>query len=275
MLRETIRKSHTQGNQLGKTLVPELHIPVVSFTTRCTTHTQPTKSRHDSNKHTTLLHIRRIIRESCKSCLIRKNLSFHRRRHRRNLRQKLPIHIPDIISSVNRRLKRRHHLLSHQLIPVDVSEPGMVHDVINVVSEACLGVSIEQSTAQIKRVALSPLAQPKGYLGRHVGALAERRGEDFVIHHTTILIIKRRQSSDHFVDQRAQRPPIHRFAVRLHSKGETGETFLWMISGARYSGVPQRLCSSSPSTFCLERPKSVILMCPSESRRRFSGLRSR
>lgn len=108
--------------------------------------------QRDFNKHSTLLHIGRIVRESGKSCLIRKNLSFHRRRHRRNLRQELAIHIAHVIGSVHRRLERRHDLLPHQLLPVDVRKPGMIHDVIDVVSEARFGLSVEQTAAQIESV---------------------------------------------------------------------------------------------------------------------------
>ena len=52
-------------------------------------------------------------------------------------------------------------------------------------------------------------------------------------------------------------------------------TFFIIISGARYSGVPHRLFSSSPDTSALDRPKSVILICPSASSSKFSGFKSR
>lgn len=48
------------------------------------------------------------------------------------------------------------------------------------------------------------------------------------------------------------------------------------ISGARYSGVPQKVLVISPSLiFVFERPKSVILMCPCQSSNMFSGFKSR
>ena len=60
-----------------------------------------------------------------------------------------------------------------------------------------------------------------------------------------------------------------------HSRRPHDPTFFRMISGAKYSGVPHRLCSSSPDAFSFDSPKSVILMCPSASSSRFSGFRSR
>jgi len=47
-----------------------------------------------------------------------------------------------------------------------------------------------------------------------------------------------------------------------------------IISGARYSGVPQSVKVRSLSSF-LANPKSAILIFPSLSISRFSGLRSR
>lgn len=48
-----------------------------------------------------------------------------------------------------------------------------------------------------------------------------------------------------------------------------------MISGARYSGVPQKLNVLSLYFIpFLDRPKSVILICPSASSSTFSGFRS-
>ena len=46
----------------------------------------------------------------------------------------------------------------------------------------------------------------------------------------------------------------------------------WMISGARYSGVPHRVHVRSVTL--LANPKSIILRWPSLSSNRFSGFRS-
>lgn len=146
---------------------PRQAFPTLSITmivTSLSTHspTIPTNSNnllHVFNKHSTLLHIRRIIRESGKSGLIREDLPLHRRRHRRNLRQKLAIHIPDIIGSMDRRFERRHDLLPHQLLPIDIRKPRMVHDVLDVVPQPRLRLSVEQSATQIECVQSSPLSQ--------------------------------------------------------------------------------------------------------------------
>jgi len=47
----------------------------------------------------------------------------------------------------------------------------------------------------------------------------------------------------------------------------------WMISGARYSGVPQSVYVRSSTIFA--NPKSVIFTCPFAVSSRFSGFRSR
>ena len=52
-------------------------------------------------------------------------------------------------------------------------------------------------------------------------------------------------------------------------------TCLRKISGARYSGVPQRECAVSPSTSFFDKPKSVIRIWPSGSNNKFSGFKSR
>jgi hypothetical protein len=60
---------------------------------------------------------------------------------------------------------------------------------------------------------------------------------------------------------------------RAHQSTDLPWPLDWMISGARYSGVPQRV--QVRSSTILAKPKSVILTCPAELIRRFSGLRSR
>ena len=154
-----IEKQRWQNPQQAFTT---LSITMIVTTISILSPTIPTNSNnllHVFNKHSTLLHIRRIIRESGKSGLIREDLPLHRRRHRRNLRQKLAIHIPDIIGSVDRRFERRHDLLPHQLLPIDIRKPRMVHDVLDVVPQPRLRLPVEQSATQIECVQSSPLSQ--------------------------------------------------------------------------------------------------------------------
>jgi hypothetical protein len=47
-----------------------------------------------------------------------------------------------------------------------------------------------------------------------------------------------------------------------------------MSSGARYSGVPQRVYVRSPGATYLAKPKSTTLSIPLDMRQRFSGCNS-
>ena len=55
----------------------------------------------------------------------------------------------------------------------------------------------------------------KGYFLGHEGALLERSAQDLVVHQSSVLVVEGRQAGDHLVDQRAQRPPVHAFTIRL------------------------------------------------------------
>jgi hypothetical protein len=72
----------------------------------------------------------------------------------------------------------------------------------------------------------------------------------------------------------------HKKLTKLHQSTPLSWPTPEIISGARYSGVPQNENVFSPlplfeSIACLLKPKSVILRFPSESRRTFSGFKSR
>lgn len=57
-----------------------------------------------------------------------------------------------------------------------------------------------------------------------------------------------------------------------HSGGDTNGRENQPTSGARYSGVPQKVFMVAASVMpSLQRPKSVIFMCPSLSSIRFSN----
>lgn len=60
---------------------------------------------------------------------------------------------------------------------------------------------------------------------------------------------------------------------RAHHSTALLYPLLWMISGARYSGVPHNVHVLSVSFFA--KPKSVIFRWPSFASSKFSGLRSR
>lgn len=75
------------------------------------------------------------------------------------------------------------------------------------------------------------------------------------------------QPGREFVEEAAEGPEVYAARVEL-----VWLALLWMISGAMYSGVPQK---EVPATPYLESPKSESLALPCLSSRMFSGLRSR
>ena len=91
--------------------------------------------------------------------------------------------------------------------------------------------------------------------------------EDLLVDPEGIVVEEGRISSQHLVDEYAQGPPVDCLVVTLRegleilSLSSTLVTLDWMISGARYSGVPQRV--QVRSLIRLANPKSVIFKCPS------------
>ena len=113
-------------------------------------------------------------------------------------------------------------------------------------------------------------------------------------------------TNKHLIEKDPQSPPIHCFVVtpRLKKWKILGNIFFgfltWIISGARYSGVPHNVHVLSVTRLAnldlkittvlnqrkemfiqfaltviiMANPKSIIFKCPSLSSRRFSGFRS-
>lgn len=64
----------------------------------------------------------------------------------------------------------------------------------------------------------------------------------------------------------------HKILPKAHQSTALLCPLLWMISGARYSGVPHSVHVRSVSFFA--KPKSVIFKCPSLAKSKFSGFKS-
>ncbi len=61
---------------------------------------------------------------------------------------------------------------------------------------------------------------------------------------------------------------------RAHQSTDLSCPYWATISGARYSGVPQKVEASSSSLRILARPKSISFKYPSESIKMFSSFKS-
>ena len=130
--------------------------------------------------------------------------------------------------------------------------------------------------------------------------------KDLLIETKGVAIKEGRVADKHLIEKDPQSPPIHCLVVtpRLKKEKILGNTFFgfltWIISGARYSGVPHNVHVLSVTRLAnldlkittvlnqrkeefiqfdltvivFANPKSIIFKCPSLSRRRFSGFRS-
>jgi len=108
-------------------------------------------------------------------------------------------------STYNAGLERWLNLLRHQPIPIDISsEERMPLDLISsVIAQPPLRIPVQQSGHHTPR-----------FRGDVRGEV-ERIGQDALVHDVHILIVERRQSGHHLIDQYTESPPVDSLCIPL------------------------------------------------------------
>ena len=175
------------------------------------------------------------------------------------------MHVHEGTSTYDAGLERRLNLLRQQPVPIDISsEERMSLDLVSaMIAQPPLRIPLQQSGHDAPRF--------RGDVGREV----ERIGEDPLVHDVHILIVERRQSGHHLIDQYTESPPVDSLRVPLTFEELRGDVFWCTTKGC---GRTARLASNDKSLarekdlslvafsvsdiFSLHSPKSQSAMCP-------------
>lgn len=94
-----------------------------------------------------------VVRKAREGVRVCESLSLVRGCNGGQLLQELAVYIPHVLRAAHHGLERGHHLLLVQLLPVNVAEPRMIHQVLErAAAQPLLGVSYEQARAHVERV---------------------------------------------------------------------------------------------------------------------------
>ena len=181
---------------------------------------------------------------------------LHRRQHRRDAGE-FRVKIARVGRARDLRLEGRRHLLVAEVVPVDVAEEGMAHDLLR--------VGRPRAQAQLG-FARQELLQDRDRVARHVDGIQRLVSKDGVVDFVFVFAAEGRLLEKHLVDQNAKRPPVDRSSVFLieenlssgFSQNKTSlatKDFCFITSGAMNSGVPQKVLVVEPyHIFSLHSP---------------------
>ncbi len=130
---------------------------------------------------------------------------LNRRQHRRHTRELL-IEVARIRRVGNLRHERRGDAFVVHIVPVDVPEERVAHDLLRVGgpgAEPHVGLAREQ------------LLQDRDRVARHVDRVERLVREDGVVDLVLVLAAERRLLQQHLVDEHAKGPPVDGPAVAL------------------------------------------------------------
>ncbi|KAH8911185.1 hypothetical protein BR93DRAFT_324001 [Coniochaeta sp. PMI_546] len=137
--------------------------------------------------------------------IIKKLTRLHRRKHRRNAR-KFRVEVARVRRALDARQERRLHALVVDVVPVDVPEERLAHDLLRV----------RRPAAQpLVRLARQQLLQDGHAVARHRDGVQRFVGQDGVVDLVLVLAAEGRLLQEHLVDQYAEGPPVHCAAVFL------------------------------------------------------------
>ncbi|KAM8918793.1 LOW QUALITY PROTEIN: uncharacterized protein AAEQ78_026265 [Lycaon pictus] len=165
------------------------------------------------------------------------------------LGSELVVKVPGVNLRGDLRLEGWQKLLLYHVLPADAEEEPVLHDLPGVAgppAEPLLGVLLKQPSKQ----GLGLGAE----CAREMDLLYEDEHEEALV----VLVVEGQAAAHHLVHDHAQPPPVHRAALVLSSS----------TSGARYSGIPQKVFMVAPSLMpSLHRPKSVCMECQGHGER--------
>lgn len=167
---------------------------------------------------------------------------LHGRQNRRHTGE-LGIEVARVRRARDLRLEGRLYTLVVHVVPVDVAEEGLAHDLLRIrrpASQALVGFAGEQ------------LLENRDGVAGHVDGVQGLVCEDGVVDLVFVFAAERRLLEKHLVNENPERPPVDGAAVLLVQQDLSG---LGMIafteekrptSGAMNSGVPQNVLVVDP-----------------------------
>jgi len=144
---------------------------------------------------------------------------LHGRKHGSNAR-KLGVEVTRVGGALDARQERRLHALVVDVVPVDVAEEGLAHDLLRV----------RRPAAQpLVRLARQQLLQDRDAVARHRDGVQRLVGEDGVVDLVLVLAAEGRLLQEHLVDEHAEGPPVYRAAVLLVEEDLSSR---WLVGGS-------------------------------------------
>lgn len=156
-----------------------------------------------------LLHEIRRVRKASKLLLHRLTQhTLHRRQHRRHARE-FAVEIARVGRALDLRQELRGHLFVRDVLPVDIAEEGVAHDLLCVRGAGAKAFG---------RVARQELLKDGNTIARHVDWVQGLVGENGVVDFVFVFAAEGGLLEEHLVDQHAESPPVHRAAIFLVKK---------------------------------------------------------